>query len=69
MDAISKIRNLWDTITQKERRDLVHYLFEYIIYDLDTRRIVDFRLKAWADRFLVLRSALYVEKSQSRQDI
>src|SRR5438105_6835364 len=30
-----------------------------IVYDLDSRRIVDCRLKPWADRFLVWRSALY----------
>ncbi len=34
-------------------------LFEYLVYDLDMRRIVDFRLKPWADRFLMLRAALY----------
>ncbi len=34
-------------------------VFSYIVYDLDTRRITDFRLKPWADRFLVLRAALY----------
>ena len=34
-------------------------MFEEIIFDLDTQRIVDFRLKAWADRYIVLRAALY----------
>lgn len=33
--------------------------FEYIFYDLDSQQIVDFRLKHWADRFLVLRAELY----------
>lgn len=26
---------------------------------MDTRRIVDFRLKAWAERFIILRAKLY----------
>ena len=38
---------------------VTHSLFDYIVYDLDTQRIVDFRLKPWADRFLTLRVGLY----------
>jgi hypothetical protein len=38
---------------------MAHPLFEYIVCELDTRRIVNFRLKFWADRYLVLRSDLY----------
>ncbi len=34
-------------------------LFEDIIYDLDTRCIVNFHLKPWADRYLVLRNDLF----------
>ena len=30
-------------------------LFEEIVYDLDLQQIVDFRLKSWAERFLVVR--------------
>jgi hypothetical protein len=29
------------------------------LYDLDSKRIVDFKVKRWADPFLVLRAALY----------
>lgn len=38
-------------------------LFSYIVYNLDTQRIVDFRLKPWADRFITLRAALYSESN------
>ena len=34
-------------------------LFEYVEYDLDTQRITGFRLKPWAEDFLILREALY----------
>jgi hypothetical protein len=40
-------------------------LFSYVVYDLDIRRIVDFRLKPWADRFLVLYSVLYEDDETS----
>jgi hypothetical protein len=45
---------------------MVRSLFTYIVYDFDTRRIVDFRLKPWADRWLALRAALY--EPQQDQD-
>ena len=38
---------------------LAHSLFDYIVYDLDAQRIVDFRLKPWADRFLTIRAGIY----------
>lgn len=34
-------------------------LFDEIIYDLDQQRIVSFKLKTWAQQFLVLRGQLY----------
>lgn len=39
-----------------------------MIYNLDTHRIVDFKLKPWADRFLVLRAALYEGENQDAED-
>src|SRR5690606_22261548 len=36
-------------------QQMAHMLFDYVVYDLDQRQIVDFRLKPWADRYLVLR--------------
>ena len=37
-------------------------LFDEILYDLDAQRITDFHLKPWADRFVILRHALYAEE-------
>ena len=59
MDAIEKLAQLWDIGDDEDRQGMARSLFSYIVYNLDSRRIVDFRLKPWADRFLVLRSALY----------
>ncbi len=59
MDVIGKIAQMWDTASPEYKQDMARNLFEYLVYDLDTRRIVDFRLKPWADRFLILRAKLY----------
>jgi hypothetical protein len=42
---------------------IVRNPFTSITYDLDTQRIVDFRLKPWADRFITLRTALYEDEN------
>jgi DNA invertase Pin-like site-specific DNA recombinase len=59
IDAIDKIANLWKVSEDEDRRGMARNLFSYVVYDLDTQRIVDFRLKPWADRFVTLRGALY----------
>lgn len=59
MDVINNMARLWNTATPEDRQGMAHNLFDYLTYDLDTRRITDFRLKPWADRFLILRASLY----------
>src|SRR5258707_3723473 len=59
VEAIDRIAHLWDIRGEEDRQGLVRNLFEYLVYDLDTQRITDFRPKPWADRFLILRAALY----------
>lgn len=68
MEAVDKIARVWDISNDEDRQGLVRSLFEYVVYDLDKQRIVDFRLKGWADRFLVLRTALYDDSEQSGSD-
>ena len=41
----------------------MRHLFDYIVFDLDKQCIVDFRLKAWADQFVVSRVALHLEEN------
>ncbi|WP_119072048.1 recombinase family protein [Aggregatilinea lenta] len=60
-EALDKLVRLWDISNEEDRQGLVRSLFDEIVYDLDTQRIVDFRLKPWADRYVVLRAALYEE--------
>ncbi len=60
MEAVDRLCRLWEDMSDSEHLQAVaQSLFEYIIYDLDAQRIIDFRLKPWADRFLVLRASLY----------
>lgn len=58
-EALDKIANKWDYSDDAERQGLVRGLFTHVVYDLDVQRIVDFRLKPWADRWITLRAALY----------
>ncbi len=67
LEVIDKVARLWDIAEAEERRSMAHNLFEYIVYNLDTQRIVDFRLKPWANRFLVLRAALYAEENVQKK--
>ncbi|TVR25366.1 MAG: recombinase family protein, partial [Anaerolineaceae bacterium] len=59
LEAIDKINQLWDISDDEDKQGMVRNLFSYVVYNLDTQRIVDFRLKPWADRFITLRAALY----------
>ncbi|HEX2621623.1 MAG TPA: hypothetical protein VHL11_15800, partial [Phototrophicaceae bacterium] len=63
MEAVEKIQRLWEITDDEDRQGLVRSLFTEIVYDLDAQRITDFRLKPWADRFLVLRTALYEDEA------
>jgi hypothetical protein len=59
VDALTKIAQLWQGSPDEDRRGIAHNLVEEIVYDLDKQRIVSFRLKAWADQFLIVCGTLY----------
>jgi hypothetical protein len=63
MEAVDKLARLWDVVEDEDKQGLARSLFTSIVYDLDTRRIVNFRLKPWADNWLTLRAALYAEET------
>ncbi len=48
--------------TGEDRKLLAHNRFDEIVYDLDEKRIADFKVKSWAEPFLVLRAALYEDE-------
>ena len=58
VDAVTKVSTLWAGSGDEDRRGLAHNLFEELIYDLDQKRIVSFRLREWAEQFLIIRGQL-----------
>ena len=58
VEAVDKLARLWEISEPEDQQGLAQNLFESIVYDLDEQRIVDFRLKPWADQFLVVRASL-----------
>jgi hypothetical protein len=46
---------MWEGSNDEDKRGLTTIIFERIVFDLDTQRIVDFRLKSWVEKYFVLR--------------
>jgi len=63
--AISNLATVWMNGEDEERQALAQNVFEYIVFDLDEQQITDFRLKPWADRFLVLSAELHKKDDDS----
>jgi hypothetical protein len=59
IEAVNDIVQNWETAEPETRQKLVRNLFECVFYNLDTRRIEDFKLKPWAERYVTLRIGLY----------
>ena len=57
----------WRQADDEMRRALAHGLFDHIVYDLDTQRIVDFRLKPWAQLLMQLKIALSEDFSKNKK--
>jgi hypothetical protein len=66
--AVETMTRLWEVSSDEDKQGMARHLFEYVIYDLDRQEIVNFRLKPWADQFLVLRTALYAEDHHYDKD-
>jgi hypothetical protein len=58
VEAVDKLSRLWAISLRSSGSLMAHSLFECLVYDLDAQRITDFRLKPWADRFLLAQSDL-----------
>lgn len=65
VESLSRLAALWDHGDVDQRQGLVRSLFSNIIYDLDARRIVSFKLKPWAERFLELRIQAETDKTEN----
>jgi hypothetical protein len=57
-NRLANMQTNWYAATTADKQAFIHSLFSEIIYDLDTRRIVGFKMKPWAESFLQLRVGL-----------
>ncbi len=55
---------MWEASSGEDRNRMAHNLFEHIVFDLDQRHIVDFKLKPWMDQFIVLRAAILEDEAK-----
>ncbi len=62
IEMVRRLKEFWSVTTGEDRKLLAHTLFDEIVYDMDRKRIVDFKIKSWAEPFLVLRAALYEDE-------
>lgn len=59
LEVLNKMSRLWELSDDEDKQGMARNLFTELIVDLDQGRIVDFTLKPWAERFLMVRTALY----------
>ncbi len=64
--ALKEIVELWDSSKDEDKQGLARTLFTELVYDLDTQRIVSFKLKPWADQFLTVRAAFYEKEDNEK---
>lgn len=71
METLQQLIKLWQHGTGEDKQGLVRNFFDYLVYDLNTKRITDFRLKSWAEPFLILRATLHrqeIKNTPSQSD-
>lgn len=56
------VEKLDDSRAMEDMQGMARFLCEYDIFDLDKQKIVDFRLKAWADQFFTLRTGILADE-------
>lgn len=72
MEILRRLKLYWADAEGEDKRILAHSLFEEIVYDMDGRQIIDFKVKAWAEPFLIYRAELLedaeAEETKNRHD-
>ncbi len=69
LEMVANLVGNWTQSNDEMRRAFASSLFEYLVYDLDARRIVDFKLKPWAELLMQLKITLgNGENSPSQSD-
>lgn len=55
VEALRKLSEVWRGSSDEDRNRTAKQIFEYIVYDLDQAKIVDFKLHPTLEQYLVLR--------------
>lgn len=65
VEALAKLSELWEASTSEDRNRLARSIFEYVVFDLDTQRIVDFKLNPLYEQFLILRAEVHEQADEA----
>ena len=55
VQALTQLVELWEASNDEGKQVLARGLFDEIVFDLDAEQIVNFKLKPWAQQFLLVR--------------
>ncbi len=68
MDMVADLVQNWNEANHEMRRALASGLFQYLVYDLDKKQIVDFKLKPWIELLMQLKITLQDHDPNSTPD-
>jgi len=57
-ELVGQTAFLWHNSNEQDKQGLSQTIFDCIVYDLDKKQIVGYKLKAWAERYDIARCAL-----------
>ncbi|MEP7285512.1 MAG: recombinase family protein [Chloroflexota bacterium] len=63
MEMVANLVHNWQQANAEMRRAFASSLFEYLVYDLDARQIVDFKLKPWVELLMQLKITFQNDKN------
>lgn len=66
LGTLTNLKRVWFEGTSEDKRSLVHSIFEYILFDVEEKRITDFRLQPWADQYLIVRAMMLSDEQNGK---
>lgn len=69
IQAFNRLKTTWNGSINEEKQQLAQGLFEKVIYDLDAKEIVGFRLHPWADSYLKVKAELLARKRGEQKTV
>lgn len=65
VEALRKLSDVWKGSNDEDRNRTARQIFEYLVYDLDEGRIVDFKLHPTLEQYLVLRAQVGLPEDEA----